>query len=227
MKEGYIKKKSVTIPFGYKLSEVEGYLAPIQEELDVLNKYIESVVNEEYSLRKAAELIKEETGRSITHVGLSKIIKNTYIPESGKYQYSKETKRKQKLARDKKELIKAKKKIAYKESKLKTEQEVIKKATEKTTSNVVTEDELEQVAPSIQEVLRDSKVVFHANEGPQTDFLAAGEKDVLYGGAAGGGKSYAMLVDPLRYAHKKAHRALILRRSMPELREMIDKSREL
>lgn len=36
-----------------------------------------------------------------------------------------------------------------------------------------------------------------------------------------------MLVDPLRYAHKKAHRALILRRSMPELREMIDKSREL
>ena len=36
-----------------------------------------------------------------------------------------------------------------------------------------------------------------------------------------------MIVDPLRYCHKKAHRALILRRSMPELREMIDKSREL
>ena len=49
----------------------------------------------------------------------------------------------------------------------------------------------------------------------------------MKGGAAGGGKSYAMLVDPLRYAHRKAHRALILRRSMPELRELIDKSREL
>jgi len=36
-----------------------------------------------------------------------------------------------------------------------------------------------------------------------------------------------MLVDPLRYAHRAAHRALILRRSMPELRELIDKSREL
>ena len=46
-------------------------------------------------------------------------------------------------------------------------------------------------------------------------------------GSAGGGKSYAMLVDPLRYAHRAAHRALILRRSMPELRELIDKSREL
>ena len=73
----------------------------------------------------------------------------------------------------------------------------------------------------------EEKIVFRPNEGPQTEFLAAGETDVLYGGAAGGGKSYAMLVDPLRYAHKAAHRALILRRSMPELRELIDKSREL
>ena len=159
--EGYIKKKSVTVPFGYKLSHIQGYLEPIEHELKVLKKYIDSVVNEEYSLRKASELIAEETGRKITHVGLSKIIKNTYIPPNNKYQYSKETKRKQKLAREQKELIKAKKKIAYKESKLKTEQKVIKKATEKTTDNIVTTKELEQVAPSIQEVLKDSKVIFH------------------------------------------------------------------
>ena len=74
---------------------------------------------------------------------------------------------------------------------------------------------------------QDAEIAFKPNPGPQTDFLAAPEKDVLYGGAAGGGKSYAMLVDPLRYAHKAEHRALILRRSMPELRELIDKSREL
>ena len=226
MKEGYIKKRSATIPFGYELSEVKGYLSPIQSELDVLHKYIASVNNQEYSLRKAAELISEETGRKITHVGLSKIIKKQPEPKN-KYQYSPEQKRKQKLARDKKELAKAKKRLAYKENKIATEHKVLTKATEKTTSNIVTEEELEQVSPTIQEVLKESRVVFHANEGPQTDFLAAGEKDVLYGGAAGGGKSYAMLVDPLRYAHKKAHRALILRRSMPELREMIDKSREL
>ena len=224
--EGYIKKKSVTIPFGYKLSNIQGYLEPISNELDVLKKYIDSVINEEYSLRKASELITEETGRKITHVGLSKIIQKTNTPKI-KYQYSPEQKRKRKLAKDKKELIKAKKNLTYKENKLKAEQDVLKKATEQTTSNIVTDEQLEQVPPSIQEVLKDSKVIFHPNEGPQTDFLAASEKDVLYGGAAGGGKSYAMLVDPLRYAHKKAHRALILRRSMPELREMIDKSREL
>ena len=88
--------------------------------------------------------------------------------------------------------------------------------------------DIDNLPDSVKSRLNSGKgVLFHPNDGPQTDFLAAGEKDVLYGGAAGGGKSYAMLVDPLRYAHKKAHRALILRRSMPELREMIDKSREL
>ena len=226
MKEGYIKKKSATIPFGYKLSEIEGYLAPIQSELDVLHAYIKSVEQEEYSLRKAAELISEETGRKLSHAGLSKIIKKQPAL-SNKYQYSPEQKRKQQLARDKKELAKVKKKVAYKENKIAIEHEVLKKATEKTTSKIVTDTELEQLSPSMLEILKESKVIFHPNDGPQTDFLAAGEKDVLYGGAAGGGKSYAMLVDPLRYAHKKAHRALILRRSMPELREMIDKSREL
>ena len=112
-------------------------------------------------------------------------------------------------------------KTAYKKQK-----ETIQKL-DKTVEGPIIESELARLPKAIREDIKDRKVLFHANEGPQTDFLAAGEKDVLYGGAAGGGKSYAMIIDPLRYCHKKAHRALILRRSMPELREMIDKSREL
>ena len=79
---------------------------------------------------------------------------------------------------------------------------------------------------SVKSIVEEN-VVFQPNEGPQTDFLAAPETDVLYGGAAGGGKSYAMIIDPLRYAHEKDHRALILRKTMPELRELIDKTRDL
>jgi len=98
---------------------------------------------------------------------------------------------------------------------------------DKTTAAKVTiEDELLDLPKALQKEAAEN-IIFKANEGPQEEFLAAGEIDVLYGGSAGGGKSYAMLVDPLRYAHKATHRALILRRSMPELRELIDKSREL
>jgi hypothetical protein len=225
---GYIKKKGKTIPFGYELSEIKGYVKPIPAQQDSLSKFIKLVQDQSLTLRDAATQLSEESGRSISHVGLSKIIKKLEpSPPPSKYRYSAEQKRKMALAKKEREIKKAKEKILAKESRLKKEKEVIKKATESTTSNIVTSEDLESVAPSVQEVIRDSKVIFHPNDGPQTEFLAADEKDVLYGGAAGGGKSYAMIVDPLRYAHRPAHRALILRRSMPELREMIDKSREL
>ena len=215
---GYLKKKSHTIPFGYEACDIEGYIKPIPEQLEVLHKYLQGVTEQKYSLREAAKLISQETGRNISHVA----VKN-YIDSDP----SLEEQHKKKLAKRKAKLAKEKKALSVKERKVKAQEQVIKKATEQSTSHIVTEEELNEVPTDVQEQLKDAKVVFSANEGPQTDFLAADEKDVLYGGAAGGGKSYAMLVDPLRYAHKKAHRALILRRSMPELREMIDKSREL
>jgi hypothetical protein len=214
----YIKKKSRVIPFGYELSDIEGYLKPIPKELEVLHKYVKQVKNKTFSLREASVLIEEETNRKISHVTLKNYLdknsslKNTHIKN---------------LQKKKETLQRQKKSIKEKENRLVAEEAVIKKLHNSKTSNILTEDEVENTSNSIQEKIKNSNVIFHANEGPQTHFLAADEKDVLYGGAAGGGKSYAMLVDPLRYAHKKAHRALILRRSMPELREMIDKSREL
>ena len=99
---------------------------------------------------------------------------------------------------------------------------------ETTNGKLITREDLEKVLPdAVKKTVYKDHVIFQPNDGPQTEFLAAPEKDVLYGGAAGGGKSYAMLVDPLRFCHRSAHRALILRRTMPELRELIDKSREL
>ena len=112
---------------------------------------------------------------------------------------------------------------------LKVAETKLKKEKKALTSNVLTESDTKELPDAIQEHLNDtgSYVAFMPNEGPQMDFLAAPEKDVLYGGAAGGGKSFAMLIDPLRSCHFKEHRALILRKSMRELRELIDKSRDL
>ena len=130
------------------------------------------------------------------------------------------------ISRKQRNIQKLEQKLNNAKSSFKKQKETLQKL-DNTKEGVVTPDDLDNLPKAVREQLDNHQVLFHPNEGPQTDCLAAGEKDVLYGGAAGGGKSYAMLVDPLRYAHRKAHRALILRRSMPELREMIDKSREL
>ena len=69
-------------------------------------------------------------------------------------------------------------------------------------------------------------VIFRPNPGPQTNFLAASEREVLYGGAAGGGKSYAILADPLRYMAHPQFSGLILRHTTEELRELIAKYKQ-
>lgn len=65
----------------------------------------------------------------------------------------------------------------------------------------------------------------------QMALLDAEEYEVLYGGAAGGGKSDALLIDawcaPYGGITNKNHRAVIFRRSFPELKDLIDRAREL
>ena len=62
------------------------------------------------------------------------------------------------------------------------------------------------VIPAPFDIEEAQNIVFKPNAGPQTDFLASGEREVLYGGAAGGGKSYATLADPLRNLNHHAFR---------------------
>lgn len=84
-----------------------------------------------------------------------------------------------------------------------------------------------QVKPAEYDVGVAQNVVFKPNPGPQTEFLAASEREVLYGGAAGGGKSYATLADPLRDMNDPDFSGLLVRHTTEELRELIQKSQEL
>lgn len=56
-----------------------------------------------------------------------------------------------------------------------------------------------------------------SHPGPQERFHASPAFEVLYGGAAGGGKSDSLLIESLRYAHLPGYRGIIFRRSYPEL----------
>jgi predicted phage terminase large subunit-like protein len=67
--------------------------------------------------------------------------------------------------------------------------------------------------------------------GPQEEFLSLTCREALYGGAAGGGKSDALLVDAIRYVgcgYGRAYQGLLLRRTFPELeKNLIVRSHEL
>ena len=69
------RKTSSTIPFGYKeVEDKQGYIEDIPEQLESLDKAKKNILNGALSLRGAAELIEFETGRSISAVGLKKIV---------------------------------------------------------------------------------------------------------------------------------------------------------
>ncbi|NKF21588.1 terminase [Solimonas sp. C16B3] len=61
--------------------------------------------------------------------------------------------------------------------------------------------------------------------------LAAPEFEVLYGGAAGAGKSDALLIDALGLQQdaigKRAYQAILFRRTYPDLKDLIDRSHDI
>lgn len=61
--------------------------------------------------------------------------------------------------------------------------------------------------------------VIKPQAGPQSDFLASSADIVVYGGAAGSGKSYALLLEPLRHITTvPGFGGVIFRRTSPQIR---------
>lgn len=55
-------------------------------------------------------------------------------------------------------------------------------------------------------------------DGPQSQFLASPADIAIYGGAAGGGKTWALLMEPLRHVHNPGFGSVTFRRSTVQIR---------
>lgn len=72
-----------------------------------------------------------------------------------------------------------------------------------------------------------SKKVIWTPQPKQKIALSRGEDEMLYGGAAGGGKTDYLVVEAARQVNIPEYRGLILRRAVPDLARIIDQTRAI
>lgn len=70
---------------------------------------------------------------------------------------------------------------------------------------------------------KESKVIW-TPQPKQALMMSRAEYEALYGGAAGGGKTDYLVIEALRQVHIPHYKGLILRRTFPQLKDIIDKA---
>ena len=78
MENGYIKRASSTIPFGYEIDLESRYLKPIPEQIEALKTVEDMIVGDEISLQEAVDWLEYKTDRSMSRAGLKKHIDKKY-----------------------------------------------------------------------------------------------------------------------------------------------------
>lgn len=216
--------KYAKIPHGYKASEDDPLVLVPDEELVPFYEQAMDHLDQGFGSRKVAEWLTNKIGKSISHQGILVIWKAHRGSES------KRIKELKKANRERKPRTTEEKRLAAAKQKKATARRVLTMQEKKLAQLQPKEEQTASEALDfnvVEEKRQTQEVIFAPNPGPQTEFLAANEREVLYGGSAGGGKSYGLLADPMRYFGNANFNGIILRRTNDELRELIWKSQEI
>jgi hypothetical protein len=227
--------ENAKIPYGYRASKEDPLVLEPNDDVIVHVEQAMDYLDNGQSYREVASWLSETTGETISHQGIANIWKRA---RGGTSQRSKQlnarkrktapkTREERELASLKKKEAAAKRSLTVTKKKLQNLKGKDENQSEDSTPPLTYENKGVSDGLDFDAKPKDREVVFEPNPGPQTEFLSASEREVLYGGAAGGGKSYGLLADPLRYFANKNFNGLILRRTNDELRELIWKSQEL
>jgi len=73
--------------------------------------------------------------------------------------------------------------------------------------------------------MKNQKIIWTPHPGPQNEALKRIEREILYGGARGGGKTDAGLAWLLRHIKNPQYRALIIRKNADDLSDWVDRAR--
>lgn len=215
------------VPFGYYLNPEDSFeVLPDPKIIPLLEEGLQQL-NGGASLREVSDWINSKTplGERISHMGLKILYGDLYVKPKHK-----ETKPRPKTLAERLEARRVSK-IANEKKKINNSRKRIEKfggQIQKIKDKVELETPIEGFVVEFKEIPKERKllqrIIFEPNPGPQSEFLSCDEQEVLYGGAAGGGKSFAMLADPMRYFNNPNFNGLLLRRTNDELRELKWKS---
>jgi len=219
------------VAYGYKPSEDDPcILIPDEEMVPIIVETLDFIDNGG-SLREAAAFLTNKTGQSISHQGINKIWKERRGSKPDNEREKRQKKERRRLApktgpekakaRIKRKAADAKRVLTLQKKKLENWEDRTAPKDEPVRTNGITE------SLDFEAVPEEREIIFTPNPGPQTEFLASSEREVLYGGSAGGGKTYSLIADPMRYFSNANFNGLILRRTNDELREIIWKTQEL
>ncbi len=216
------KNDRAKIPYAYKASDDDPLVLIPDTKLTPFIEEALIHLDNGNSFRKVSDWLTSKTGKKISHQGIANIWKALRDPKSNARfkALEKDKRRKAPKTKAEREERNARKKVA-------TAKRSITVAKKKLAKYQDEESESFSDGLDFDAAPKEREIVFQPNEGPQTDFLAANEREVLYGGAAGSGKSYSILADPMRYFGNSSFSGLLVRRTNDELRELIWKSQEL